>query len=686
VVRYRLGCTGSRQLALRSSPLTVAPDLQTQTRVDTRARVAKRAVFRTSFRKLATLPPWIPILLAVVLVVGVLTPITHTSFRGDDAVVETILAGARKAQHVSIPHQIVDQVRQELDQEGRLQPIGGVVGDYYAAAFQGRFAYKAGLALLTLACLLLLAVFLRMYRVGTSTLLIVAVAFGLSLQFRGVHDPALGYYAGFQFILLTFFAALIAYLRFVRGGSRWWYAAALLLIVVLLETYEGTYPFVLAFAALHTGRDPARTRSWRYAWPVLGLGAAVTLLAAYLHTHTTVAPGVSGYATSLNVIAVAQTEMRETVSGIPNIYFASGAQGLLDSPTKAEILGAAWRAGLAALLVLIAFLMARREPERPTTRDDHVASSVGEPFGAVQIALVGVVLVVGSGLVIALAKQWQEYIQLGTGHLATLADTLGYVLIAAAAWIHWRRRLASYPAVIGVALVVVFGMMLAGQYSNLRVAAFEQPGIQQRELLQAALQRGVLDDLKAGATVQVTGRDMNWSSLGNLLYPGALDYFTYLNTGRKFDVEMYGPPAVPCGTPPGFPDPHCTTPSSQSALLAVRASKGGGVVILAQGFSTATVGTAPVRRIVVLARGASARGGKPELIGSAAGGRPWSAGLTAWIRVRLAGGWARYTAMLSGRSGPVAPSLTDTRSLVNFDAPVPAGQLVRWFGTKNLLP
>ena len=86
---------------------------------------------------------------------------------------------------------------------------------------------------------------------------------------------------------------------------------------------------VVAFAALHLGRDPARGRSWRYSWPILGLGAAVTLLAAYLHSRATLPPGVAGYATSLNMIGFVQTELRETVSGIPNIYFLSGAQGLL---------------------------------------------------------------------------------------------------------------------------------------------------------------------------------------------------------------------------------------------------------------------------------------------------------------------------------------------------------------------
>ena len=626
-------------------------------------------------------------LLAGILVLAVLAPITHTQFRGDDTVVETLLAGARKATHISIPHQIVNQVRQEVDQEGRLQPIGGVVGDYYAAAFQGRFAYKAGIALLSLACLLLLVRFLRLYRVETSTLLIVAVAFALSLQYREAHDPALGYYAGFQFIMLTFFGGLIAYLRFLRGGSRWWYVAALVLVAVLLETYESNYPLVLAFGALHLGADPARRRSWRYSWPILGMGAAITLLAAYLHSHAQVPPSLQGYSTSLNLIAIVQTELRQTISGIPDIYFLSGSSGLLDSPTKAEILGATWRAGLAALLVLMAFLMVRRAPAGRQGSDENVQLTDNEPFGALQIGLVGVVLMVGSGLFISLAKQWQQFIVLGSGHLATLANTLGFVLIATAVWIKWRRPLASYTAVIVVAVVAVFGMALAGQYSNFRVAAVEQPGIQQRDLWQAGLDHGVLNSIPSGSTIYMTERDMNWSPLGNVIdYPDAADYFTYLHTGRKFDVRTYGSAATDCGPPHGFPVAGCATPSPKVGLLAVRASAGGGVVILADGIPASGVGTMPVRQIVVVARGSSARGARPNLIGSTAHGKPWSASQATWARTPLPDGWARYTTTVSGRGGPVAPSLSDPRSAVDFSVATAPGQEVRWFGTKNLLP
>ena len=78
-----------------------------------------------------------------------------------------------------------------------------------------------------------------------------------------VHDPARGYYASSQFMMLTFFAGLVAYLRFVRGRSRWWYVGALLLVVVLLESYEANYPLVL-LGAVQNGHEAGLSRRSRW--------------------------------------------------------------------------------------------------------------------------------------------------------------------------------------------------------------------------------------------------------------------------------------------------------------------------------------------------------------------------------------------------------------------------------------
>ena len=150
------------------------------------------------------------------------------------------------------------------------------------------------------------------------TFLAAAAAFALSLQLRATHDPMLGYNATAQFSVLELLLGLIAYVRYLDTGSRRWYAASIAAALILVLTYEANPPLVLAFAALHLGRHPWRLSSWKPVFPILAIGAAMTLLSAYMHRHASFV--VEGYQESLDPILVAQTAARQSVSAIPDIY------------------------------------------------------------------------------------------------------------------------------------------------------------------------------------------------------------------------------------------------------------------------------------------------------------------------------------------------------------------------------
>jgi hypothetical protein len=292
-----------------------------------------------------------------------------------------------------------------------------------------------------------------------------------------------------------------------------------------------------------------------------------------------------------------------------------------------------------------------------------------------------------SGLYISLAKQHQTLIFLGGGHLATFAGTIGFVLLAVAGWLVLGQTLSRNLIVVWSLGLLVFGMVFASSYSNFRVVAIEQPGIEQRELIQDGLDRGIVDGLRPGTTLYLTQRDMNWN-FGNLIfYGGTADYLVYLKTGRKLDVRTLGPPSQPCGPPSGFPTADCVTPSRRVALLAVRGSRGGGTVALAGGIPAARINDTGARNLTVLARDASAADKDPSLGGTRPDGSPWTAADESWSRKSIGDGWVRYTATIGGADGPVAASVTDPRSTVDFTAPTntPAS-LVRLFGTKRLLP
>src|SRR5262249_52768321 len=159
---------------------------------------------------------------------------------------------------------------------------------------------------------------------------------------------------------------------------------------ILVFTYEANPPLVLAFAALYLGRS-RRLREWKPVVPILAIGVAMTLVSVYLHRHATTV--VEGYQVSIDPILVVQTAARQAVSAIPDIYFLSGSQGLLDSPTRAELFAAFWRAALAGGLLVFALLGLRR---RETTSITLAART-----RAIQIAVMGGVMMAGSGLYIS---------------------------------------------------------------------------------------------------------------------------------------------------------------------------------------------------------------------------------------------------------------------------------------------
>jgi hypothetical protein len=595
--------------------------------------------------------------------------------RGDDSHVGIDSRGSMRADHISLLRH-VDGVERFMLKTGRLMPIGVAEGEIYAAEVPERFPFKLGIALASILCVVVLLAFLRTLGIRSPYLLVaVAVAFALSLQFRATHDPALGYNASPQLTVFELLLGLIAYAKYLATGSRRWYAAAIVGVLILVFTYEANPPLVLAFAALHLGRS-RRWPEWKPVVPILAIGAAMTVVSVYLHRHATTV--VEGYQDTLDPILVAQTAARQAVSAVPDIYFLSGSQGILDAPTRAELFAAFWRAALAGGLLVFALLGLRRSRTTATTPAARAT--------AVQIAVIGVVMMAGSGLYISLAKQHQQLIFLGGGHLATFAGTIGFVLVAVAAGLVWGRTVSRSLLLVWSLGILVFWMVFASMYSNFRVVAIEQPGIEQRDLIEQALDRGIVNSLRPGTTLYLTNRDMNWN-FGNLVfYGGTDDYLVFLRSGLKLDVRTLAPPSASCGPPSGFPITDCATPSKRVALLAVRASRGGGTAVLAAGIPWNHINDFGPRTLIAVAHGASATGEAPSLVGTNADGSPWSANQEHWSRRNLGGGWARYATTVPGKGGPIAPSITDPRSAVDFTVPLAPGSLVRLFGTKRLLP
>src|SRR5262249_13750058 len=154
---------------------------------------------------------YVPALLGVVLVVLVLAPALHSSMRGDDSHVGIDGDGVMRADHVSLARYVWDNVEFMLD-TGRPLPIGVAQGTLDAVTVPERFPFKLGIFLLSLACLAAVMLLLRELGLASRAVFVgVAVAFALSLQFRAMHDPALGYNGSQQLGVIALLLGLTAY-------------------------------------------------------------------------------------------------------------------------------------------------------------------------------------------------------------------------------------------------------------------------------------------------------------------------------------------------------------------------------------------------------------------------------------------------------------------------------------------
>jgi len=630
--------------------------------------------------------PWLAPALAALLIVAVLAPVRESALRFDDARVIVENRSAQIVEDRSAFEQVGHDVHAMVVDQGRPQPLGVVFGTLLSIAFPERAAYKLALIVLTLACIALVVLLLRRLGTPRASLPFVAVAVAGGLQFRGYHDPVLGYYGTTQVSLLLLLGGLLAYLHFLRGGGVRWFALAFALAALLVASYEVNYPLVAAFACLHLGRDPRRVRGLRWSTPLLGLGAVMVLVAAVTHSNASVV--ASGYDTSLDLIAVTQATLRQLFAPIPSIYFISGGDGLLASPTSAEALGAVWRAGTAAALVALLALGFRHRATVDTGPEPSHASASRTDDGPVQeeaIAGIGVVLVAGSVVLVSLASKYQTEIPLGRGYLPTLLQTAGLVMLATAAWTRWGARLSATRVPLLATVTVVGAVVLMTEYTNLRVIAADLPARAQRDLVEGALERGLVDDLPDRATLFYSGRDFNWPRTNVGYYPGTLDSLVLTESDRRVDVRSYPPTAPACLANGRFPVDDCAPTGPTTSWLAVRGHRFGGSAIRADVARGDDALKGLAARIVVLARGTSASAG-PSLAGYTADGDVWTPQAGRWRRRALDDGWVRFETTDPGRKPPVAASLIDPRSTIDFAAGENLAATVRLFGTKKLLP
>jgi hypothetical protein len=628
--------------------------------------------------------PWLPVG-GLVLLFLVLLPARFATLRGDD--VWTFQArGLRELEHQSFAAHVLESMRHAVE-VGRPLFLGGIQGDVTTLIFEGHpMAYRVFIVVLTVVAAALLYRLAIELGAPPAVGLLVLALLGGAVQFRAYHDAMLGYHGTTQCILILLVGSLLAFLRWLRGGRRRDWILALALYVPILLMYESTGTLCAAHVGLalleRRGRPAVRAVA-----PFVGVSIAFIALAFIARRYAETVP--AGYEVSFSLARIIRTYATQLFPPLPgsnllfdpnlNTFYAIGA-----SPTKAELLGAAWRGAAVFVIVLALALQVRRHPAR-----------LPAPGVAGRLAAVGAMLWLSPVMLISFAPKYQIELAPGKGYLPTLIQVFGWALVAAAALIAVARlasaRSSTAVLVTGVAgaCVLGYGAAISG-FNNLRVAAYETPVSEARDLLETAAGHGVFDAIPEQATLLFSRRDTLWPTGNWKTGPASVEAMLLRRTGRRFDGRIVADETpLDCARREGvFPPPDCSPLADEAAWVRFRDFRGGGTVIVARlgtdHSRTAAHDVARNLRVLVEADG----GGDPpppRLVGQTATRRPWRSDGVSWRKAAGDDGWAIYDGRVTGVA-PVAARLDDPRARVDFTALGPSEQVARVYGTKRLLP
>jgi hypothetical protein len=626
---------------------------------------------------------WLP-LGGLALLALVLLPARFATLRGDD--IWTFQArGLLELEGRSFPADLLERATDVLA-SARPLVLGSVQGELTIWIFEGHpMAYRLFLVALTVVAAGMLYRLVIALGAPPAVGLLVLVLLGAAIQFRGYHDAMLGYHGTTQCIVILLLGSLLAFLRWLRQGRRRDWILALALYVPTLMMYESTATLCAAHVALALLERRGRAALKAVA-PFVVVSVAFMAIAFVARRYAETVP--AGYEVSFNPVRVLRTYLIQLFPPLPgsNLLFdqnLSTFYALGGSPTKAELLGAAWRGAAVFAIVLLLALQVRRRPAR-----------LPAPDVAGRLAVVGAMLWLSPVVLISAAPKYQAELVPAKGYLPTLIQVFGWALVAAAVLIALARlasaRSSTAVMVAGVAAagVLGYGAAVSG-FNNLRVVAIETPTEEARTLLESAAAHGTFDTVPERTTLLFSRKDTLWSTGNWKNGPASVEAMLLWRSGRRFDGRIVADETqFNCGPRPGlFPPPDCTPIARSAAWVRFRGFRGGGTVVVAPlGTGHSANGQRDVARrlrVFVQADGGDAR--PPRLVAQTASTRPWSSDGVAWRRVDGDADWAIYEGSVTG-AAPVAALLDDPRARIDFTAPGPSEQVVRVYGTKRLLP
>ncbi len=623
---------------------------------------------------------------AIALVAVFMQPAIHAAYRADDTW-NSVVRGKLTLVGVPLPEHLWQTAEHFFTSTGRPNVLGTTQGLFTAWFFDPHVvAYHAFIVVLTAIAAGVLYALAREFGLTRGGALLVVVLVAGAIQFRSYHDAALGYSGSMQIVIIFLLLSLILFMRALRRDDGRLMVASVLLFLPCPLIYEGAYPMVV----LYLGIALMERRGWaavRASLPFLALGAIFVGISL---VGRAMAPSVvPGYEVGSSPWAALKTYVIQLFAPIPasNVFFAADYGSFLPiggNPTKAELLGAAWR-GLAifALVLVLSLRLA-----------GHDGAKLPPARTLWGLATCGALLWITSVLVISAAPKYQTELVAGKGHLPTLVQVFGWGLLATAALLALLRTArgrstTAVRVVAGVAAALLgFAAGVVG-FNNMRVVALETPIAETRALLERATADGVFANLPRDSSLIFTTRDLRWSTGSWAQVPDAIEsMLVQRGEGRRLDGRIVEPTdRFDCPRSRTFPPADCEPLAPVAAWVRVRARPGGGSVVVAPFKSDPD--DLPALAPALLIRAYVEDDEKvspPRLVGRDAAAQPWRSNRLRWREIDHGDGWAIYQAPMAGRLTPLGSSLDDVAGKIDFTAPLTPDQIVRIYGTKRLLP
>ncbi len=452
------------------------------------------------------------LLAALGLIALFLAPVLGTAFLGDDTY-NNYLDGWRGWEHLSFARGLALLFAATNLNNGRFYPVFPLL---LAGEFHLVHAALLMKSLVVAAVLLNAFTFwLALRRIVPALATPALAVLPATLQIRFYQDPIVAFSLHMQLALEFVLLGFLGLATFGTGGRRTALALGASCYALACLTYEATYAYALAFAAL-ARQSVAGVRTRNFAtllFFVIPLACAVVALT--IRAHVALAPD-SAYRAHWDARAIAATFVREVAGGVPLSYAAFDPGGFL-RPLATLASAAGW-AGLAlgAFAALLAFaVLGRATPPRELR------------FAA----LFGFLLATSPALLVVLSGRQQREVVWGLAYTPVYLQYFGVALLLAAganAIVRGRRS-------AGAALALVAGFTVAATYGSNRLTLAQFATYWGTTVLPSALDAGLLGDAPEGARLYVddsypVNRQLdaaNWSA----------KYFYYFHSGKRFEVR-----------------------------------------------------------------------------------------------------------------------------------------------------